>query len=148
MIKIHTLMLGSYQTNCYIVWGEGETWCVVIDPGDCPEQILQATEEAGVKIAIENMWRNHQYNGHIVSSVCSSPYELRDYVDSKFEKVEGKLCEQMAYNAANNATIGCISAQVQQLFGLTKLVVPNTSVCPGWGEVKVNIVPETTTAAG
>jgi hypothetical protein len=74
--------------------------------------------------------------------------KLRDYVDSKFEKVEGKLCEQMAYNAANNATIGCISAQVQQLFGLTKLVVPNTSVCPGWGEVKVNIVPETTTAAG
>lgn len=72
--------------------------------------------------------------------------KLRDYVDSKFDKVEGKLCEQMAYNAANNATIGCISAQVQQLFGLTKLVVPNSSVCPGWGDVKVNIVPETTTA--
>jgi len=44
--------------------------------------LIPAAKEAGVKIAIENMWRNHQYNGHIVSSVCSSAYELRDYVDS------------------------------------------------------------------
>lgn len=72
--------------------------------------------------------------------------KLRDYVDSKFDKVEGKLCEQMAYNAANNATIGCISAQVQQLFGLTKLVVHNSSVCPGWGDVTITPATATTTA--
>lgn len=72
--------------------------------------------------------------------------KLRDYFESKFDKVECRLSEQMAYNAANNATIGCISAQVQQLFGLTKLVVPNTSVCPGWGGVTIS--PETPAAAG
>ena len=32
-------------------------------------------------IAIENMWQRNLYSKHIVSSVCSSPYELRDYVD-------------------------------------------------------------------
>ena len=36
-----------------------------------------------------------------------------------------------------NSTIGCIQAQVAQLYGLTKLVVPNASVCPGWGNVTV-----------
>ena len=72
--------------------------------------------------------------------------KLRDYFEGKFDRVEGRLAEQMAYNAANNATIGCISAQVQQLFGLTKLVVPNTSVCPGWGNVTITPAAATTAA--
>ena len=33
MIKIHTLTLGSYQTNCYIVHEENSKTCAVIDPG-------------------------------------------------------------------------------------------------------------------
>lgn len=36
----------------------------------------------GVKIAIENMWQKNQFNKNITLSVCSSPYELRDYVDA------------------------------------------------------------------
>jgi sugar phosphate isomerase/epimerase len=28
------------------------------------------------------MWQRNQYSKHIVSSVCSSPFELRDYVDA------------------------------------------------------------------
>lgn len=39
-------------------------------------------EAAGVKIAIENMWQRNKYNRYITLSVCSSPYELRDYVDA------------------------------------------------------------------
>lgn len=44
--------------------------------------LIPAAREAGVKIAIENMWQRNQFNKHIVSSVCSSPYELRSYVDA------------------------------------------------------------------
>ena len=51
---------------------------------------------------------------------------------------------QAVYNGTNTAAIGCIQNQVAQLFALTKLVVPNTSVCPGWGNV--TITPSTTTA--
>lgn len=69
--------------------------------------------------------------------------KLRDYVDNKFAAVEHQLCEQAVYNAANTATVGCISGQVAQLYSLTKLVVPNTSVCPGWGNV--TITPSATT---
>lgn len=71
--------------------------------------------------------------------------KLRDYVDNKFAAVEHQLCEQAVYNAANTATVGCISGQVAQLYSLTKLVVPNTAVCPGWGNVTVT--PTTTTGA-
>ena len=52
--------------------------------------------------------------------------------------------QQTALNAASNATIACLQGQIAQLFGITKLVVPNTSVCPGWGNV--NISPATTPA--
>lgn len=54
---------------------------------------------------------------------------------------------QAVYNGTNTAAIGCIQNQIAQLYSLTKLVVPNTSVCPGWGNV--TIAPATTpTTAG
>lgn len=53
--------------------------------------------------------------------------------------------QQAVYNGTNTATIGCIQTQVAQLLGLTKLVVPNASVCPGWGAAKVTVEPATAT---
>ena len=73
--------------------------------------------------------------------------KLRDYVDGKFAHVESELCNQRVYNATLNSTVGCISAQIAQLMSLTKVVVPNTSVCPGWGDVTVSVTPTTTTGA-
>lgn len=52
--------------------------------------------------------------------------------------------QQAVYNGTNTATISCIQNEIAQLQSLTKLVVPNTSVCPGWGNV--NITPATTPA--
>ena len=69
--------------------------------------------------------------------------KLRDYVDSRLSSVEKEICEQKVFNATSIATISCIQGQVAQLMGLTELVVPNTSVCPGWGNV--TITPATTT---
>jgi len=71
--------------------------------------------------------------------------KLRDYVDGKFAKVEGELCEQKVFNAAQIGTISCIQGQIAQLMGLTKLVVPNGSICPGWGDVTVTVTPASTT---
>ena len=70
--------------------------------------------------------------------------ELYKYVDNKFSCVEGQLCEQRVYNATNTAAISCIQGQVAQLLSLTKLVVPNASICPGWGNITIS--PATTTS--
>ena len=51
---------------------------------------------------------------------------------------------QAVYNGTNTAAIGCIQNQINQLMSLTALRIPNTSVCPGWGNV--TITPATTTA--
>ena len=58
--------------------------------------------------------------------------KLRDYVDAKVGRLEHELCDQKVFNATQVATIGCIQNQVNQLMGLTKVVVPNSSICPGW----------------
>ncbi|MBQ2396018.1 MAG: hypothetical protein II304_03090 [Bacteroidales bacterium] len=45
--------------------------------------------------------------------------------------------------AVNAERLNCLSNRVSTLEALTKLVVPNSSVCPGWGNV--TITPSTTT---
>lgn len=72
--------------------------------------------------------------------------KLRDYFEAKFDRIECQLSDQKAYNAANNAALGCINGQIAQLYSLTKIVVPNTAVCPGWGDV--TITPAAAPAAG
>ena len=70
--------------------------------------------------------------------------EVYKYFDGKIEGINAKLCEQAVYNATQTAAMNCMGSQIAQLFSLTKLVVPNTSVCPGWGNVTVT--PATATA--
>ena len=53
--------------------------------------------------------------------------------------------QQAVYNGVNTATLQCMQNQISQLMGITKLVVPNSSVCPGWGDV--NVTPATSTGA-
>lgn len=73
--------------------------------------------------------------------------KLRDYVDGKFAAVDAAICAQNVYNATNTAAINCINNQVAQLMSLTKLVIPNGSVCPGWGNVTVTPATAPTTGA-
>lgn len=70
--------------------------------------------------------------------------ELYKYVDGKFGGIEAAICQQNVYNATNTATLNCLSGQIAQLMSLTKLILPNSSICPGWGNV--NVTPATTTA--
>jgi hypothetical protein len=72
--------------------------------------------------------------------------ELYKYVDGKINCIENQLADQRVYNATNTATLNCMAGQIAQLMSLTKLVIPNGSICPGWGGVTV--APETTPAAG
>jgi hypothetical protein len=56
--------------------------------------------------------------------------KLRDYVDKKFDAVNTQLCQQAVINSQITANIGCMQGQIAVLNGLTKTVIPITSVCP------------------
>jgi hypothetical protein len=51
-------------------------------------------------------------------------------VNFRINGVEAQLAQQAVYNATNTATLGCIQSQVAQLMGLSKLIIPASSVCP------------------
>ena len=72
--------------------------------------------------------------------------ELYKYFDGEIKRIDRTLCEQAVYNATQTGAISCIQGQVAQLQALTKLVVPNTSVCPGWGNVTITPAATTTGA--
>ncbi len=44
-----TLVLGDYQTNCYLVYDKNKN-CALIDPGYAPQRILSAAREYGLNI--------------------------------------------------------------------------------------------------
>lgn len=71
--------------------------------------------------------------------------KLRDYVDHKFDRVERELCDQKVFNSTAINNISCVQGQVAQLMGLTKLIIPNSNICPGWGDVTVSVTPASTT---
>ena len=63
MIQIHTLTLGLYQTNCYIVHKEGSKSCVVIDPGYDANTILGRAALLGLQI--EAILLTHGHFDHV-----------------------------------------------------------------------------------
>lgn len=71
--------------------------------------------------------------------------EMYQYVDGRLRGVEGQIGQQAVYNATNTAALNCMQGQINLLLSLTKVVVPNGSVCPGWGEATVTVSAGTTT---
>ena len=75
--------------------------------------------------------------------------EVYKYFDGKVECINQKLCDQAVWNTAQTGTISCMAQQIAALNGLTKLVVPGTSVCPeAMPRYNSWTAPTTTTTAG
>ena len=71
--------------------------------------------------------------------------ELYKYVDNELKDIRATMCAsdkaQAVINAKFESGIDVIGSQVASISttiaNLTKTVIPNTSVCPGWGTVSV-----------
>ena len=63
MPKIDVLPLGSYQTNCYIVWASGSSRCAVIDPGFEPQTVLNRLAELG--LTLDAVLLTHGHFDHV-----------------------------------------------------------------------------------
>lgn len=94
-------------------------------------------------------WRGQDETNRKISDAYS---KLESRINGVAEEVRankdeqsGINLQQAVYNGTNTAAIGCIQRQVDQLLGMTKMVIPNSSVCPGWGEATVTVSTGTTT---
>ena len=66
-------------------------------------------------------------------------------VRSNRDEQQGINLQQAVLNGTTGSTIACMQQAIAQLQGLTKLVIPNSSVCPGWGNVTITPAASTTT---
>ena len=82
MLQIHTLPLGDYQTNCYILHQEGNRDCVVIDPGYEPEIILSYLSEKG--LTLQAILLTHGHFDHVGAvRELAAQTDCRVYINPK-----------------------------------------------------------------
>ena len=67
--------------------------------------------------------------------------KAKQYTDERVNAAERRQCEintqQAVFNGTTLSTLQCIQGQVAQLQSMTRLVIPNGNVAPGWGPVTV-----------
>lgn len=78
--------------------------------------------------------------------------EVYAALNNEVKDIRKELRDIAVYQATNTATVGCLANQVnglQAILGnITKTVVPNGAICPGWGDVTVTVTPTTTPTTG
>ena len=91
-------------------------------------------------------WRGQDKTNEKISAAYANLETQINNLAAEVRANRNAQCEvntqQAVYNGVNTATVSCIQGQVATLMGLTKTVIPNGNVCPGWGNV--TITPATT----
>lgn len=110
---------------------------------------LTMAQELAAKDAEIGLLRADKYTDQKITetyTVLQNKIEdLAKEVRANKDEQYGINLNQAVLNGTTNATISCIQQQIAALQALTKLVVPNSSVCPGWGDVTVTPATTTTT---
>ena len=59
------------------------------------------------------------------------------YTDAVANGLQQQIGAQAVFNATQNATMGALQGQIAQLQGVTKLMIPNENLAPGYGRAAV-----------
>ena len=62
MTKIHTIVVGGLQTNCYIL--QSDNAAIIIDPGDEPERIIRFVHD--IKVKPTQIIATHTHFDHVL----------------------------------------------------------------------------------
>ena len=115
------------------------------NPQDAPISRYEANmmQELAAKDGKIALLESNIYTDQKIADV----YErLNVKIDRNRDEQQAINLQQAVYNGVNTSAVECIKGQIAQLMGLTKLVVPNASICPGWGNV--TITPAAAPATG
>lgn len=140
-----------------VLGGFNRSGCCTGDPASTPVSRYEATmmqelaaKDGKIALLEAQIYTDQQTDkkvGEAIAFVRSEVKELAAEVRA-FEKEQAAINrEQAVFNGVATSTTQCIKGQVDQLYTLTKLVVPNSAVCPGWGDVTITPAAATTATA-
>lgn len=109
--------------NIFSGWGNNNAHCT------CPENIPINRYDMGKENEIVQLKMEKALLESTVYTDKKS-LELYSYVDGRLRNIESQIAGQAVWNATQTGTINCMAQQIAALQGLTKIVIPATSVCP------------------
>ena len=122
-MEVKTLVLGEYETNCYIIWGEGSENCIVIDPGYEPKRVLDAVAQTGKTLTAILLTHGHFDHVGAVRELFSET-DCDIYLcpaDCKMPEMmtAGPLCYTVSYGEGDTLSLAGLIIQVLQTPGHT-----------------------------
>lgn len=128
------LLSGLFGGNCNNNCGCSEN--MLVNRYEMSMQQQLASKDAKIGLLESNIYTDQK---------IADVYErLNIKIQANKDAQDAVNLQQAVYNGTNTAALNCMQGQIAQLYSLTKLVVPNSSICPGWGNV--TIAPATTPA--
>lgn len=94
--------------------------------------------------------KSERYTEHVGTEVykqfAKERKETQDQISALFAAIAQMDKNFAVKDAVTGERLGCLGRKVEDIYDVFKLVVPNSSVCPGWGNV--TITPATATTTG
>ncbi len=123
MMNMKTLPLGAYQTNCYIIWGDDSSDCIVIDPGYTPETVLAEAKKLNKTVAA--VFLTHGHFDHVggvrgIAQETGCPVYLHKSDLSLPEALTaGPLCYTHTYGEGDTLSLAGLTIRVLHTPGHT-----------------------------
>ncbi|TMI60171.1 MBL fold metallo-hydrolase [Candidatus Bathyarchaeota archaeon] len=98
MAKIHTLVVGRLQTNCYIL--QSDSAALVVDPGDEPERILRFLNDIAVKpshIVATHTHFDHVLGADTIRAKLKIPFLIHHDDLSMLESMQSRVHQIMGF---------------------------------------------------
>lgn len=98
MAKIHKIVVGNLQTNCYIL--QSDTAAVIVDPGDEPERIVRFVRD--IKVKPSQIVATHTHFDHVlgvetVRARLNIPFLIHHDDLAMLESVQSRVRQFMGF---------------------------------------------------
>jgi hydroxyacylglutathione hydrolase len=128
MAKVHTLVVGRLQTNCYIL--QSDTAALVVDPGDEAERILRFLSDIAVKPS--HIIATHTHFDHIlgvdtVRAKLKIPFLIQRDDLSMLESMQSRVRQIMGFTVPPPPKVDRFLKDGESIaFGVDKVKVIHT----------------------
>ena len=111
----------------------------------CNNNVVAALESALAQEKAERY--TDQAGTEVYKQFAKERNEIQAQISAIFAAIAQMDKHSAVAEAVNAERLNCLKGRVDNIYDVFKLVMPNSSVCPGWGNVTITPAAATTTGA-